>query len=262
MTKQYLAINRDYWNGVSDNWVAVGERLWGCTTPEWGIWGLPETELGLLPTNMKGMNAIELGCGTGYVSGWMARRGARVTGVDMSAAQLLTARRLAQFHNVDINFVESNAETVECDSESFDFAISEYGAAIWCDPDVWLREAWRLLRPGGELVFLGNHPFAILCAPKSGAPCDFALHRPYRNLTTIDWTTVEIEPGGIEFNRGFSSWLNLFKDIGFAIRDFQELYAPESAKGVRYGVSADWAQQYPVEQVGRIEKIFSSSNSQ
>jgi 16S rRNA G1207 methylase RsmC len=41
----------------------------------WGNWSLPEEELRLLPDDMTGMDAIELGCGTGYVSAWMARRG-------------------------------------------------------------------------------------------------------------------------------------------------------------------------------------------
>ena len=49
----------------------------------------------MLPADMSGLAAIELGCGTGYVSGWMARRGASVVGIDNSRRQLDTARRLA-----------------------------------------------------------------------------------------------------------------------------------------------------------------------
>ena len=48
---------------------------------------------------------------------------------------------------------------------SFDFAISEYGASIWCDPYEWIPEAARLLRPGGRLVFLVNAPLIMLCGP-------------------------------------------------------------------------------------------------
>ena len=105
---------------------------------------------------MAGMDAIELGCGTGYISGWMARRGACVVGIDNSERQLATARRLAEQHDVSLTLHHGSAETIPLPDASFDFAISEYGAAIWCDPRIWIPEAHRLLRPGADLVFLGN----------------------------------------------------------------------------------------------------------
>ena len=97
---------------------------------------------------MTGTDAIELGCGTAYISAWMVRRGARVVGIDVSEEQLATARRLATEHDRDLELIHCNAEAVPYPDESFDFAISEYGAAIWADPYKWIPEAWRLLRPG------------------------------------------------------------------------------------------------------------------
>lgn len=249
----HVAINRTYWDAMADDWVAAGERLWA-SEPNWGIWGNAETDIGLLPDDMRGLDAVELGCGTGYVSGWMARRGARVTGIDISAGQLATARRLAEKHRTEIRFIEGNAEKIDLPAASFDFAISEYGAAIWCDPDVWLREAFRLLKPAGRLVFLGNHPLMIACCPESGAPCDFALHRTYRGMKAVDWTQVEIDPGGVEFNRTFSGWLDLFRDIGFSVTGYHELYAPDTADGLQFAVPAEWAKRYPSEQVWQLDK--------
>ncbi len=150
MERDYVSINREVWDTDAVNWVAAGERLWNAETPVWGSWGIPEESLGLLPSDLTAWATIELGCGTGYVSGWMARRGARVTGIDVSCAQLATARRVAMEHELDITFIEGNAEATGLPDASFDFAISEFGAAIWCRPDKWLREAWRLLRPGGQ----------------------------------------------------------------------------------------------------------------
>jgi len=70
--------------------VEIGERQWN-SPPNWGFWGETDESLNLLPADMTGMKAIELGCGTAYVSGWMTRRGARVTAIDISAEQLATA---------------------------------------------------------------------------------------------------------------------------------------------------------------------------
>src|ERR1043165_9986860 len=89
----YLARNRAFWDDKAHAYATSGERNWS-EEPSWGIWSVPEAELGLLPTNMSGLDAIELGCGTAYVSAWLARRGARPVGIDISPDPLPTARRL------------------------------------------------------------------------------------------------------------------------------------------------------------------------
>ena len=254
MSRDHVSINRAVWEADAENRIAAGERLWAAELPEWGNWGNPEASLELLPENMSGMDAIELGCGTAYVSGWTARRGARVTATDVSPAQLATARRLAGQHGVVIAFIEGDAEATGLPDATFDFAISEYGAAIWCPPEKWLREAWRVLRPGGRLVFLGNHPLSLLCSPTDGAPCDRTLHRPYAGMWGADWTGVEIDPSGVCFNLTISGWMDLFAAIGFTARRFQEVFAPEWATGTRGSVPAEWAKDYPVEQVWHLEK--------
>ena len=78
---EHVRANRAYWDGMAEQWVAAGERSWRTREPTWGIWEISDAELGLLPADMSGLSAIELGCGTGYFSAWMARRGARVLGV-------------------------------------------------------------------------------------------------------------------------------------------------------------------------------------
>jgi SAM-dependent methyltransferase len=177
---EHVAANRDYWDGTAARWVSPGERSWGAPEPYWGIWGIPESQLRMLPDDMAGLDAIELGCGTAYVGSWMARRGARVVGIDNSEQQLGTARRLAMDHGVELTLLHGNAETVPYKDASFDFAISECGAAIWCDPHAWIPEAHRLLRPGGSLVFLGSTPLTVLCSPLDGSiPCTERLERDY-----------------------------------------------------------------------------------
>ena len=124
----HVAENRRHWDEMAHEWVAMGERAWARNEPTWGIWGVSEAELELLPVDMTGLDAIELGCGTAYVSAWMARRGATVSAIDNSENQLATARRLAREHGLELTLWHGNAETVPAPDETFDFAINEYGA--------------------------------------------------------------------------------------------------------------------------------------
>ena len=248
--------NRRHWDAMASEWVESAERAWSAEEPFWGIWGIPNGDLPLLADDLRGVRAIELGCGTGYVSAWMRRRGASVYAIDNSEQQLATARRLAAQHGLDaIEWVHGNAETVSQPDGSFDLAVSEYGAAIWCDPYRWIPEAHRLLRPGGRLVFLGNHPLAMVCsAPTGDAPTGRTLERDYFGLGRLDWTEAVDDPGGIEFNMEISSWLRLFRTTGFDVLDYTEIRAPEQASGVRYWVDADWARRFPAEQVWTLAK--------
>jgi SAM-dependent methyltransferase len=123
----HVEVNRSYWNEHAAEWVAAGERSWAQQEPTWGVWDVPESELRLLPEEMEDLDAVELGCGTAYVSAWMARRGAQPVGVDVSEGQLATARRLQREHGLDFPPVHASAEQVPRPDASFDFAISEYG---------------------------------------------------------------------------------------------------------------------------------------
>ncbi len=253
-TPEHVRENRSYWDKRAPDWVASGERNWAALEPIWGIWGIPESQLHLLPADMSTLKAIELGCGTGYVSAWMARRGAEVVGIDNSLEQLKTAKRLTKKHALQLTLIHGNAEAVPYPDESFDFAISEYGAAIWCDPELWIPEVHRLLRPRGTLTFLGNHPLTAICTPPSGASCDERLHAPYFGMHKQDWRNVEIDPGGIEFNLTISDWLRLFRRTGLELMDYHELQAPADISELRFAVSGAWAQRWPSEQVWVLRK--------
>ena len=148
MLGDHVAVNRAAWDLDAPNWVESGRRAWATGEPTWGIWGVPETELKLL-SDATGLDVVELGCGTGYISAWLARRGGRCIGLDNSAKQLDTARMFQREFDLSFPLVHADAERAPFADGSFDFAISEYGAAIWCDPYRWIPEASRLLRGSG-----------------------------------------------------------------------------------------------------------------
>ena len=249
---EHARVNRTYWDSVADQWVEMGERAW-TEEPAWGIWGVPEADCPMLLDDMSGMRAIELGCGTGYVSSWMIRRGATAVGIDNSANQLATARRLADEHGVELELIHGNAETVPKPDASFDYAISEYGAAIWADPHRWIPEAWRLLKPGGQLTFLGNHPFCMTTQPRDeDVPATLNLIEPYFDMHRIEWTIPGEE--SVEFNLPISEWMQLFRDVGFEVLDFREPRPSSPGAEMRFFVTGDWARRFPSEQAWRLRK--------
>lgn len=248
----YVLINRIHWDKHAHAWAEGGAIAW-TSEPTWGMWQVPESSLRLLPENMTGMRAVELGCGTAYISAWMARRGASCVGIDNSAGQLATARRLADEHGVDLELIHANAEQVPYADESFDFAVSEYGVAIWADPHTWIPEAHRVLKPGGRLVFLGNHPLAMLVQDfNSDDPLTTTLMQPYFGMHRIDWDDGADQ--GVEFNLTISDWITLFLDTGFDIVSYHELRCPDRGDEVRFYVTKDWAHDYPSEQVWNLRK--------
>ena len=127
---EHVRRNRAHWDSVANEWVEPGRVNWQQSEPHWGVWQIPESEAHLLP-DVAGLDVIELGCGTGYVSSWLARRGARPVGIDNSPRQLETARGFQEEFGIEFPLILGNAEEVPLPDASFDLAISEYGAAIW-----------------------------------------------------------------------------------------------------------------------------------
>jgi SAM-dependent methyltransferase len=249
---EHVRRNRAAWDAIAPDYVAHGEESWATDQPRWGIWGIAEADVHLLPDDLDGKDVIELGCGTAYVSAWLARRGARVTGIDNSPKQLETARRLQAEHGLEFPLLLGNAETVPLPDESFDFAISEYGAALWADPYRWIPEAARLLRPGGELMFLTNGLILMLAVPDTeaeGAATE-TLRRPYFGMHRNEWPDSE----GVEFHLGYGDWIRLLRANGFEVTDLVELRPAADATTSYEFVTTDWARQWPSEEAWKARK--------
>jgi SAM-dependent methyltransferase len=242
--------NVELWTRTNAEW--TGERAreqWAREDFLWGIWGIPESRLRALPP-LDGLDVVELGCGTAYLSAWLARHGARPVGVDPTPAQLETARELQREHGPEFPLVEAGAEEVPLASGAFDLAVSEYGASIWADPYSWVPEAARLLRPGGRLVFLRNSTIAMLCSPDDG-PTGTQLVRPLFGMHRFEW------PGdGVEFHLPHGEWIRLLRVSGFEIEDLVEIQAPPDAETHPYYsyVTADWGRRWPAEEIWKARK--------
>lgn len=245
----YAIENRRHWDAMADDWVAGGERRWALAEPVWGNCRVPDDQAPLLPADLSGRDVIELGCGTAYLSAWASGRGARrVVGIDNSARQLATARRLADAHGVALTLHHGIAEDVPEPDAAFDVAVSEYGAALWAEPTAFLAEARRLLRDSGTLSFLTVHPLAVVTAPLDGSiPSGTEMVRPWFGDHRHDWRDAADEPGGIEFVPTVGEWFGLARAAGFRIDDYREIQAPAGAHGIVSMVTAEWARRWPAE---------------
>lgn len=250
---EYIAINREHWTENNAAYTdRAAEGAWNEKDITWGLWNTPEAEVRVLP-DVSGKDVVELGCGTAYVAAWLKRRGARrVVGVDITPAQLETARRLNEKYGLGLELVEANAEATGLPGGSFDLAISEYGASIWCDPYRWIPEAARLLRGGGELVFLRNATLFMLCTPEEGKVGDRLL-RPQRGMRRFDWH----KPDEVEFHLGHGDLFRLLTASGFEVVDLVELFArDDSVAHEFYGgyMDLEWARKWPTEEIWRARK--------
>jgi SAM-dependent methyltransferase len=163
---QFKAMQREAWTGFA--------RLEGFTTP-------PAAELVKFAGVGSGQSVLDVACGTGVVAVTAARKGARVSGLDLTPALLERARENAVIAEVQIEFKEGDAEALPYADGSFDVVLSQFGHMFAPRPAVVAAELLRVLKPGGRLAFSTWPPehfmgrmFAFLASqlppPPAGAP--------------------------------------------------------------------------------------------
>ncbi|MET1058862.1 MAG: class I SAM-dependent methyltransferase [Nocardioides sp.] len=241
-----IALNRALWAVVNERFTdAAADVLWERRDAAWGLFAVPERELGVLG-DVRGLDVAELACGTAYFSAWLTRAGARTVAVDLSGEQLATARRLQRRSGPVFPLVQADGERVPLASGRFDLVVSEHGTAAWCDPERWLPEAARLLRPGGRLVFLTNSHLSALCVPAEEGVAEERLLRGQREAYRVRWPG-----GGVEFHPSHGDWVRLLRASGFVVQALHELYAPpDSGDHPFYEiVTSAWATRWPAEEL-------------
>jgi SAM-dependent methyltransferase len=244
--------NVELWTKTNAEFTDASARgSWEREEMVWGVFAVAESDIQVLG-DVHGLDVVELGCGAAYCSAWLARRGARVVGVDPTPAQLETARRMQREFGLEFQLVEAFGEEVPLPDASFDLVHSEYGASIWADPYKWIPEAARLLRPGGRLVFLRNSTLSMLCAPDVGQ-IEERLHRPQFGMHRLDWPDNE---GAVEYHIPHGEMIDLLRANGLEIERLVELQAPEEAETHWFYeyVTPEWARKWPAEEIWAARK--------
>src|SRR5262244_27134 len=108
--------------------------------------------LALVLEARPGLDALDVGCGTGFLALELAARGHQVVGVDFAPAMIDEARRKAAARGLSVRFDEADAEQLPFAPRSFDLVVSRHVLWTLPHPEAAIDEWIRVLRPGGRLA--------------------------------------------------------------------------------------------------------------
>lgn len=245
---EHARCNRRHWDAAADEYQARHGAFIGREEPRWGIWQIPEAELGILGEG-DGKDVLELGCGAAQWSILLALRGARAVGLDNSQRQLEHARHAVAEAGVTVRLVHASAESVPLANESFDVVFCDHGAFGWADPRLVMPEAARLLRPGGLLAFSITSPFASLCFHPDTELIEPTLHLDYFGLHRLE------DDETVNFQLPYGEWIGLFRAHGFEIEDLVEPRPAADATSTYWEErELEWARCWPSECIWKARK--------
>jgi SAM-dependent methyltransferase len=195
----------------------------------WSPEGLDEADAKLLG-DVNGRRVIEVGCGAGQCSRWLAARGARPVGIDLSFRQLQHSRRIDAETAHDVPVVCATATALPLADESFDLACSAFGALPFLlDIDVALAEVRRVLRSGGRFVFSVVHPVRRML-PDDPSQAGLTVVRSYFDRTPYVERDDDDVMSYVEPHHTLGDWVQAVVGSGLTV---EGLIEPEWPAGHR-----------------------------
>jgi SAM-dependent methyltransferase len=247
----HAALNRRIWDEQSAEYQARhGDQLEKSGGTAWGVWQIPESELNVLG-EVAGLDVLEFGCGAAQWSIALHGQGARVTGLDNSAAQLEHARKLMAVAGVEFPLVHASAESSGLPAQSFDVVFCDFGAMTFTDPWLSVPEAARLLRPGGLFAFSALTPILDLAWPLDAEhPAERLVHNYWEDLYRLQPPN---EP--VNFQLPYGEWIKVFRENGLLVEGLIELRPSADAKSsYRDESDREWARRWPMEQIWKLRR--------
>jgi SAM-dependent methyltransferase len=171
-----LEINRAWWDGAAA--IHGDDPIYDTDALIAGADWLGEEEQMALTASvgsMDGLDVIHVQCHIGFDTISLARRGARVTGLDFSPAALAKAEELARRSGVEATWVQADAARIPAHLHGhFDLAYATIGAIYWIeDLPAWMRAVAATLRRGGRFVLVEVHPLLTMVAEREPFSLDF-----------------------------------------------------------------------------------------
>ena len=222
-----------YWEGNAQAWTVLARQGWdvyrdAVNTPAF---------LDLLP-DVAGQNGLDVGCGEGHNTRLLAGRGAKMCGVDIAPTFIRFAEETERERSLGIQYAVASALELPFASGRFDFVAASMSLMDVPDHELALREAHRILRPGGFLQFSITHPCFTtphrrLLRDLQGEAYAVEVGRYFDRVDgEIDRWLFSAAPAGAKacwkpfevprFHRTLAEWLNAAIAAGFSLERLAE----------------------------------------
>jgi SAM-dependent methyltransferase len=254
-SSEHVRRNRAHWEERSAEYQARNApQLNRWDRLAWGVFDVPEDEVNALG-DVRGLRALEFGCGACQFGIKVAMRGARVTGVDLSSAQLRRGLEHVAETGVSLAVVQGDGERLPFADATFDLVFCDHGVMGFADPYRTVPEVARVLAPGGRFVFNGTTPWIWVAwgQQTEDLPATREMRGDYFGLRSAtfedpEWRTTE-------FQLTYGDWIRLFRANGLAIEDLIEL-RPAADATTTYDDYAPlaWARAFPAEHIWKVRK--------
>jgi SAM-dependent methyltransferase len=209
--EKILAINQKGWDVVAPKFHG------GTALPEYGPLAQTEASLHLLD-DLAGKAALELGCGSGHSLLYLAKKkgAAELWGLDLSPQQIRFSRETLRKENISAHLLQASMdENPGIPLEHFDLVFSVYGLGWTPDLDRTLALVYSYLKPGGALIFSGEHP-TQKCLRYDKVVSGYVFDHSYFDegpQHDFNWKGVEI----FLYTRCFSTYLNALAGSGLLL---------------------------------------------
>ena len=235
-TRQVLMKHMDvkgYWERNADVWTRLARAGYDVyrdylNTPAF---------FGMLP-DVEGLLGLDIGCGEGHNTRLLARRGARVTAIDISEVFARHANLLEKKEPLGIRYLVASAAALPFADSVFDFATGFMSFMDIPETERVFAEVSRVLKPGGFLQFSITHPCFDTphrrnLRDERGRTYAMEVGDYFRNLEgeVEEWLFSAAPPQVREglpkfqvprFTRTLSQWLNLLVETGFVLERVEE----------------------------------------
>ncbi len=213
--------NRRDWDAYADEYQSTHGAFLRDTGFIWGPEGTDEADIGVLG-EVSGRDVLELGCGAAQCARWLALRGARPVGLDLSTRQLQHSRRIDAEHGTRVPVVCATATDLPFADRSFDVVFSSFGALQFVeDAGRMLAEVARVTRPGGRFAFSVTHPIRW-SMPDDPGEDGLRVTSSYWDRTPYVEQDDEGRATYVEHHRTLGDWVRLLSAAGFSLRDLVE----------------------------------------